>query len=136
MTGQTYTMYIYLSSDNSKQYYKGNDFFQFTVELPSVLYTENCEITLKSVYFKKTKELRNNYFHVFCDCIQPSIVNGQESSILGTFFEPGATDTDQYHSITTNYLKRLTFRIYASELSKKDKTDSTLYMTLHIREKT
>lgn len=126
-------MFIYVSSQDSRDIYKGNKFLRFSVELPTELHTQNCELSLKHVWFSKGKGVRGSYYYVFCDAVEPSIVNGKEAPILGSFFQQGATVSDEYHHISTNYIKRLTFNINCSD-SEAPSIDRTLYFTLHLRE--
>lgn len=123
-------MFLYVSPSDSEEYYPGNSFSDFTVELPKSVNTENFQLALTHIYFKG--ELGDYWFIVLCDAVHSSVIKGGEDCVLGTFLGKGAVDSPQYHDLITSSVKRLRIKIKGTDIPAPS---TPLFLTLHLREK-
>lgn len=123
-------IYIYLSSEDSKEYFPDNSPENFTIELSRTLSAEKQEVALVDVFFDSYNPQNTGYYFIFCDFVEGSFVGGAEKRVLGSFYRPGALDCLDYHPISEHSLKRLSFQIKTRE----DNTlHSPVFLKLHVR---
>ena len=87
-------MYLFLSSGDGVEYNANNSWNDFTVQLPNPTYLSQeygWEIGLIDFYINTNKNAgkldtlpASEIIHICCDEVDASVVNGTESSILGT----------------------------------------------------
>lgn len=120
-------MFLYVSPQDSVDYYPLNTVRDFTVELPKAIDTTGYQLALTHVYFKG--QLTDNCL-VFCDAVEPSIIRARKDNVLGSFFQPGAVDSPQYHDLIWGSVKRLRFKIEGDSLPS-----AATLLVLHLRGK-
>lgn len=130
-------MYIFVSSHDSKTYYPSNTGWDFRVELPVPIKEAHLyEIALTHVFYPYQLGIENQYFYIFCDIVEESIVNGSKHQILGSFFQIGSIETPQYLPIIKDPLHRIHCFIKHSDLTEPAITHLPIFFTLHLKKKT
>lgn len=122
-------MYLYLSSLDSLAYFPQNNFWDFTVELPKSINTEDYQLALTHIFYKGKVQ---DYCFVYCDAVESSVVKGGEDCVLGAFYDKGVVDSPHYLNLITNSLKRIRIKVVGGKLSAPN---TPLFLTLHLREK-
>lgn len=122
-------MFLYLSSVDSVLFFPDNNFWEFTVELPNSLDGERYRVALTSVY---CKDLQQDYYYVYCNAIESSVVGDKYGNVLAVFTQSGPVEPLQYHNFAQNSVKRLKFTVESRTLQH---LDHTVYFVLHLLEK-
>lgn len=129
-------MYVYVSSNDSEIYFPNNRASDFTVELPSVITTENLEIALVNIYFDYSQpnhRPEDKYYYILLDCVEPSVLSGKDIQILGSFFQNGPVSPPAYLKFSQKEVKRLNIKVITSDFKVPDNIEH-LNLTLHIKE--
>lgn len=123
-------MYLYISTQDSEQFYPYNECYDFSIELPREL-KGPLDIALTFVYLK-AKPLKGGYYYLLCDAVEPSFVRDCERPVLGSFYTSGSVTTPKYLRINRESLKRLTFSIRTCQLKVPPPCEKPVYFTLHL----
>ena len=108
-------MFLYISSEDSKELYPSNTVSDFTVELPRVV--RGSLLSLHHVYFTESGTANKVLYYVLCDLVEASVVGGKEEQVLGTFYQTGDIITPQPLNVTSQSFKRIRIRILKGDLS-------------------
>ena len=105
-------MYLFVSSNDCKELYPNNSPTDFTVELPQAI--TGTHLSLRHVYFRKRQSGAKSYYYLLCDLVEPSVLAGKETTVLGSFFERGNLEYPQTQGLACASFKRIRLRVINS----------------------
>lgn len=108
-------MFLYLSSEDSKELYPFNTATDFTVELPKVV--TGTHLSLHHIHYSKRDQTPKVYYYILCDLVEASVVGGKEEQVLGAFYQRGDLLSPKPLVLTTQAFKRIRFRILKRDLT-------------------
>lgn len=136
-------MYLFISSEASRQWYAGPSANSFTITLPKQLaFPGDWECCLKELRINRDSDLEG-LFYVCCDIVEASISGGVEASVLRTFDleqkAPQAPQGDRFifengYYFTLNKTNLTRINIYITDISLNlVKGFQKVHCVLHLR---
>ena len=105
--------YLYLSSNDSLDYYPTNNPFDFTVNLPYSL-SGQFVVALAEVHYTSHEE----ELFIFCDLCEDSYIKDNSLPILRTVSNIGEFSNLYFHTVTRKSIQRIRIYITNKNLDK------------------